>query len=392
MRAPVRLNPAWAVAAMLLLAGCGRKQEPPPPTPTVGVVKLAPETVMLTTELPGRVAAVETSDVRPQISGVIRQRLFEQGGLVRKGQLLFVIEDAPYRAAALQARGQLARAQAAIASTRLQAQRYRELVGINAVSRQEADNATASAGQARADVSAGRGALQSAVGNLGFTRIRAPISGRIGRSLFTPGALVQAGQADALATIQRTDSVYVDLTQSASEITDLRQALMGGAVSRAGPQVARVRLVLPNGAAYPVEGRLDFSEVTVDQTTGAVTLRATFGNPGGLLLPGMFVRARIVEGVRAQAIMVPQSGVSRNERGEATALVVGAGDKVEQRIITTDRAEGDRWIVASGLKAGDRLIVEGLAQARPGVKVKPMTPALVGASAKPRPGAPLYGE
>lgn len=364
-----------AIAALTLsLAACGKQAPPPPPTPEVGVMTLKLEPAVLTNELPGRIAALETSEVRPQISGVVRRRNFVEGGTVQAGQLLYEIEDAPYRAAAGTAQGNLARAQASINATKLQAQRYKELVSINAVSRQEADNAEASAGQAQADVVAQRAALRAAQVNLGFTRIRAPISGKIGRSLVTPGALVQAGQADPLTTIQRTDKVYVDVTQSAAQLLTLREAMRSGGVRGAGSDVAKVELVLPNGKVYPQQGKLQFSEVTVDPTTGAVTLRASFDNPQGILLPGMFVRARIVEGVRTQAILAPQPGITRDPRGRATALVVGAGDKVEQRDVTVDRPVGNKWIVTSGLKPGDRLIVEGLMNLRPGTVVKPVAP------------------
>jgi membrane fusion protein (multidrug efflux system) len=340
-------------------------------------VTLKSEPVMLTSSLPGRVAAVESSEVRPQISGVVRRRLFEEGSLVRAGQVLYVIEDAPYRAAVGTAQGNLARAQAAINATRLQAERYRDLVAINAVSRQDADNADAAAQQARADVTAQRAALQAAQVNLGFTQVRAPISGRIGRSLVTPGALVQAGQPQALATIQRLEQVYVDVTQSAAELLNLRAALSGGDIIRQGPESLAVRLTLPNGKPYPIQGRLQFSEVTVDATTGAVTLRATFPNPGGLLLPGMYVQAQLAEGVRTDAILAPQQGIARNERGQATALLVNAQNKLEQRVVTTDRAIGDRWIVTGGLKPGDRLVVEGQLNLQPGATVRPAAPQQV---------------
>ena len=367
-----------ACASALTLSACGDSPPPAPPPPTVGVVTLETGTAPLINELPGRIVAVETAEVRPQISGVIRRRLFAEGGMVRAGQLLYEIEDAPYRAAVAQAQGALARANAAIRATSLQAQRYKDLVGINAVSRQEYDNADAAAQQARADVAAQRGALQSAQVNQNFTRIRAPISGRIGRSLFTPGALVQAGQADPLATIQRTDTVYVDVTQSAAEIIDLKQAMKKGGVSSVDG--ARIQLLLPNGSTYPIEGRLQFSEVSVDPTSGAVTLRATFANPDGLLLPGMYVRARVVEGQRRQVILAPQQGISRDARGRATALVVGKDNKAELRQVTVDRPVGDKWIVTGGLKPGDRLIVEGLLNLRPGTVVKPGAPQQVTAS------------
>lgn len=364
-----------ACAPALALGACGDSPPPAPPPPAVGVVTLKTESASLLTELPGRIVALETAEVRPQISGVIRRRLFDEGGYVHAGQLLYEIEDAPYRAALAQAQGALARANAAIRSTGLQAQRYKDLVGINAVSRQEYDDAAATAQQAQADVAAQRGAVQTAQVNQNFTRIRAPISGRIGRSLFTPGALVQAGQADALATIQRTDAVHVDVTQSAAQIIDLKLAMKSGGVSEADG--ARIQLLLPNGSVYPIEGRLQFSEVTVDPASGAVTLRATFPNPEGLLLPGMYVRAKLVEGQRKQAILAPQQGISRDARGRATAMVVGKGNKVEVRQVEVDRVVADKWIVASGLKAGDRLIVEGLMNLRPGTVVKPGAPQQV---------------
>jgi membrane fusion protein (multidrug efflux system) len=356
----------------LALAACGEKEQPAPPPPSVGVVAMKVESASLLNELPGRIAAVETSEVRPQISGVIRRRLFTEGSMVRAGQVLYEIEDAPYRAALAQAQGSLANAQATINATALQAQRYKELVGINAVSKQEADNANASAMQARGNVAAQRAAVQAAQVNQGFTRIRAPISGRIGRSLYTAGALVQAGQADALSTIQRTDQVFVDLTQSAAQLLDLKEAMRSGGVTEA--EGARVKLLLPNGKTYPIEGRLQFSEVSVDPTSGAVTLRAIFANPDGLLLPGMYARAQLVEGQRTQAILAPQQGITRDARGRATAMVVGAQNKVEMRTVEIDRAIGDKWIVTSGLKAGDQLIVEGLLNLRPGTVVKPGKP------------------
>jgi len=339
------------------------------PPPTVGYVVLRSEPVTLTTDLPGRVSAMESSDVRPQISGVIRRRAFVEGSAVQAGQVLYEIEDSPYLAAELTARGQLAQAEANIAATQLQADRYRQLVAINGVSKQDADNAQAAAAQAKAAVVAQRGALKAAQVNLGFTRIRAPISGRIGRSLFTPGALVQNGQADALATIQRMDQVYVDVTQSAADLLSLRAAMHGGDVTQPGPDSARVQLILPNGQVYPIEGVLRFADVTVDPTTGAVVVRAVFPNPGGVLLPGLYVRARLIEGVRQQGLLAPQAGVSHNERGLATALVVEPGNIVAQRIVTTEQAIGDKWVVTGGLKVGDKLIIDGLLNLHPGDKV-----------------------
>ncbi len=362
---------ALATALALTLAACGKGPPPGPPPTSVGFVVLKTEPVTLTTELPGRISAMETSDVRPQVAGVIRKRLFEEGSIVHQGQILYLIEDAGYRASVLNAQGQLATAQATIRSTALQSDRYRQLAAANAISKQDADNADASAQQARAQVVTAQGSLRSALVNLGFTRVRAPITGRIGRSLFTPGALVSNGQTDPLATIQRLDTVYVDVSQSAAQLLDLKAALSGGGVSRQGPDSVRVQLLLPNGQAYPIEGKLKFAEVTVDQNSGTVTLRATFPNPDGLLMPGLFVRARIVEGVEEQGLLAPQTGISRNERGQATALVLGPDNIVQPRVVTTRQTVGDKWLVTGGLKPGDRLITEGLVGIMPGIKVTP---------------------
>jgi membrane fusion protein (multidrug efflux system) len=359
---------AISFACGTALAACAKKPEPPPPR-TVGYVVLQSQAVPLVADLPGRVAAYETSDVRPQVGGVLRERNFVEGSNVRAGQVLYVIEDAPFRAAVLNAQGLLAQAQANIRSTQLQAERFHRLVAVNGVSKQDADNAEATAAQARASVVAQRGALNSAQVNLDFTRIRAPISGRIGRSLFTPGALVEAGQSNALATIQRMDRVYVDVTQSAADVLNLRAAEAAGEISESGPGVARVQLILPNGSQYPIEGEMRFADVTVDPTTGAVNVRALFPNPKGVLLPNLYVRARLVQGVRTQGLLAPQAGVSHNERGEATALVVGPDNVVAQRIIKIDRAVGDQWLVSDGLKPGDRVIVDGLVNLHSGAKV-----------------------
>jgi membrane fusion protein (multidrug efflux system) len=365
----------------LMLAACGAEQAPKEQPKKVGVVTLQEQSVTLTTELPGRITARETSEVRPQINGIIRRRLFTEGSMVKAGQVLYEIDDAAYRAALGTARGNLARAQAAIEATRLQAERYRSLIGINAVSRQDLDNAEAAARQAQADVAAQKSNVEAARVNLDFTRIRAPISGRIGRSLFTPGALVQAGQAEPLATILRSDEVYVDVTQSASQVLDLKMALANGGLDREGRESLRVKLILPNGTVYPHEGRLQFSEVSVDPQTGSVTLRASFPNPDGMLMPGLYVRAQVVEGVRQRVVLAPQPGITRDPRGRATALVVGAGNKVEQRKVVADRPIGDKWVISEGLKTGDRLIVEGLMGLRAGMVVAPGAPTQVTVSA-----------
>ena len=368
--APRRFHAAAVCLALgLALAACGKKPPPPMPPPTVGYVVLRTQPVPVIADLPGRVAAFESSDVRPQVNGVLRQRTFVEGSMVRAGQVLYVVEDAPFRAAVLNAQGLLAQAEANIRSTQLQAERFGRLVLVNGVSKQDADNAEAAAAQAKALAVAQRGALNSAQVNLGFTRIRAPISGRIGRSLFTPGALVQAGQTNAQATIQRMDHVYVDVTQSAADLLNLRAAALAGDVNQSGPGTARVQLILPNGALYPLEGAMRFADVTVDPTTGAVDVRADFPNPNGVLLPNLYVRARLVQGVRTQGLLAPQAGISHNERGEATALVVGPGNVVAPRIVKLDRAVGNQWLVTDGLKAGDKLIVDGLLNLKPGAKV-----------------------
>jgi membrane fusion protein (multidrug efflux system) len=363
------------VAALLVgsfafgLISCGKKPAPPKHDPMVSVVVLRSEPVTLWTELPGRVSALETSDVRPQINGVIRRRQFVEGSQVRAGQVLYEIDDAPYRAALLTAQGQLAQAQAGIRSTELQAERYRQLISVKGVSQQDADNAEAAAAQAKAAAVTQRGLLHAAQVNLGYTRIRAPISGRIGRSLYTPGALVQAGQAGALATIQRIDQVYVDLTQSAAELLNLRADMHRGDLVQPDPDSARLQLILPNGAPYPAEGVLRFADVTADPTTGEVVLRSVFPNPDGLLLPGLYVRARLIEGVLQHGILAPQGGVTHNERGQAVAYVVGPGGVTAQRVLQLGPAVGDKWVVLDGLNPGDKLIVEGLLYLHPGVKV-----------------------
>nr|WP_260929704.1 efflux RND transporter periplasmic adaptor subunit [Novosphingobium sp. 9] len=373
--------------ALLSSCGGGQKAATPPP-PEVGVVTLKPEPVTLSTELPGRILAVESSEVRPQVSGIIRQRLFTEGAMVKQGQVLYKIDDAPYRAALASALGTLAMAQAQIRSTKLQAERYHRLLAVKGVAQQDVDNADAAAQEAQATVAARKADVEAARVNLNYTSIRAPISGRIGRSLVTVGALAQTGQATALTTIQSMGNVYVDVTQPAADLLNLRDAIHGGAVTRDTPDAARVQLILPNGKVYPIEGKLEFSDVTVDQSSGSVTVRATFPNPDGTLLPGMFVRAKLVEGVRQQAIMAPQQGVTRDEKGDSVALVVGPDNKVEQRKLVTDRAVGDKWVVTSGLKAGDKLIVEGLLMLKPGQTVTPKAPQQVTVADQPSNGQP----
>jgi membrane fusion protein (multidrug efflux system) len=331
------------------------------------VIVLQPQTTLLQTELPGRTSAVETSEVRPQVGGIILDRKFTEGGLVKRGEVLYQIDPAPYQAALAQAQAQLANARAALTTAKLKSDRFADLVKINAVSKQDADDAQATFGQAAASVQADEAAVQTAQINLDFTKVVAPISGRIGKSTVTRGALVTASQATALTTIQQMDHMYVDISQSSSETLRLERDLKSGKLTNGG---AAVRLRLEDGTEYDTPGVLQFTDVTVDQNTGAVNLRATFPNTHNVLLPGMYVRAIVNEGVRANAILAPQTGVTRDPRGLPTALVVGAGDKAEMRTLQTGQVVGDKWLILSGLNAGDRLIVEGLQRVKPGDAVK----------------------
>ncbi|MBF0525684.1 MAG: efflux RND transporter periplasmic adaptor subunit [Deltaproteobacteria bacterium] len=321
-------------------------------------------------ELPGRTSAYLIAEVRPQVGGIIQKRLFKEGSDVKAGQVLYQIDPATYQAAYNSAKAALAKSEANVIPARLRTDRYKELVGINAVSRQDYDDASAVLKQAEADVAAKKADVDTARINLAYTHVSAPISGRIGRSAVTTGALVTAGQASPLATIQQLDPIYVDVTQSSADMLRLKRDLAGGAITHDAEGQAKAGLLLEDGTSYPLPGKLKFSEVTVDQSTGSVTLRTVFPNPNDLLLPGMYVRAVIEEGSKEQALLVPQRGVTRDPAGNATALVVGEGDKVEQRKLKVARALGDRWLISDGLKPGDRLIVEGLQKAQPGVVVK----------------------
>jgi len=383
-------------ASLLLLAACGKEEAPAaPPTPEVSVIEIKPQAATLTTTLPGRTTAFETSDVRPQVNGLIVARLFQEGETVQKGQALYRIDPQPYVQQVASARAAVARARAAIASSAALRRRYGELVKINAIAKQDYDNAITSAQQAQADVSAQQAALRTAEIDLERTTVRAPISGRIGRSLMTTGSLATAGQTDPLATIQRLDPIYVDVPQSSADLLKLRQQLLAGELARGG-NAARVQLRLEDGSIYPVEGRLQFADVTVDPQTASQTIRAVFPNPRGLLLPGMYVRAELVEGVQGNALLVPQRAVTRNERGEPVAMVVGRDNKVAQRTLTADRAVGNAWLVTKGLNPGDRVIMEGAASLKPGATVRAVawkaTPAAnaqpnAQASAQPSSGA-----
>lgn len=367
---------AWAGLLIGTVAITGCKQNPStggPPTsgpPVVGVVTIAVAPVTLTMELSGRTSPHLIAEVRPQVGGIIQKRLFVEGSDVKAGQVLYQLDPATYQAAYASAKAALARAEANLMPVRLKAERFRELVTINAVSRQDYDDASALLKQAEADVAANQAVVEAARINLDYTTVKAPISGRIGRSTVTDGALVTANQAAPMATIQQLDPVYVDVTQSSAELLRLKRNLANGEIKGQDGDQAKVKLLLEDGSAYPQKGILKFSEVTVDQATGSVTLRALFPNPNQMLLPGMFVRAIMQEGVDEQAILVPQRGVTRNSKGEAMVMVVGAGEKVEPRVIKVSRTVGDNWLVREGLKAGDRVILEGSQRALPGTLVK----------------------
>lgn len=372
----------------LLLGGCGQQADTgaAAPAPEVGVVVIQAQAVSLTTELPGRTSAFQVSEVRPQVGGIIQKRLFVEGAEVKAGQPLYQIDPASYQAIYDSARANLAKAEASLGSTRNKAARYEELVAIKAVSQQDNDDSQAALKQGLADVAAAKAAVETARINLDYTRVTSPIAGRIGRSSVTPGALVTASQAAALATVQQLDSIYVDVTQSSSELLRLKRDLASGQLKPAGANQAAVKLILEDGTAYPLAGKLQFSDVTVDQSTGSITLRAVFPNPKGDLLPGMYVRAVLEEGGEEQAILVPQEGVARDTRGNPTALVVGADNKVELRILKTRRVIGDKWLVSEGLKAGDQLIVDGLQRIAPGATVNPVPARVADQSATPAAG------
>lgn len=361
-----------AIGLALILAGCGKSQQQAPAPagpPQVSFVNATEQPVTLSSELPGRTSAYETSDVRPQVNGLILARLFQEGDLVHAGQPLYRIDPAPYQAQVASARAAVVRARAAISSTQALSRRYGELVKINAISHQEAENAQTGAQQAQADVAAQQAALRSAQIDLTRTTIRAPITGRIGRSTYTAGALVTAGQTEALTTIQRLDPIYVDIQQSSADVLNLRQQILSGELSRGGA-AARVRLKLENGSTYPAEGVLKFTDVTVDPTTGSQVVRAVFPNTRGLLLPGMYVRAELAQGTKSNGLLVPIRAVSRDERGNPTALVVGPDGKLQVRQITAPRTVGQNWLVTGGLRAGDKVVVEGAQNLRPGTPVK----------------------
>ncbi len=358
-----------------LLAACGQSGGPGQagamPPPEVSVLTVAPERIALTTELPGRLEASRVAQVRARVAGIVLQRAFREGSEVKADEILFRIEPAPFQAALNSAQASLAKAEAALAQSNLKVQRYRPLVETSAISKQEYDDALTAQSQASADLAASKAALDTARLNLGYATVAAPISGRIGRALVTEGALVGQGEATPLAMIQQLDPIYVNLTQSSTEISRLKQALASGQLKSAGQGQAKVTLVSEDGRIYPHPGKLFFSDLTVDESSGAILLRAEFPNPQRDLLPGMYVRARLEQAVNEKAITVPQQAVMRSTDG-ASVWLVGLDGKVAAQAVTADVQQGGKWIVSQGLKAGDRVIVEGLQKAKPGAVVKPM--------------------
>lgn len=376
----------FLLPGLALLSACGSEDAAPQPPPAVPVtvMTVAPEAVTLTRELPGRSAAYLVAEVRPQVNGIVARRLFTEGSLVRAGQPLYQLDDATYRADAESARANVARAQATLVTAELNARRSAQLVQADAVSRQDDENAAAALRQAQADLKATQAALQRAEAILGYARITAPISGRIGKSSVTQGALVTANQEQPLATVQQLDPIYVDVTQSSAEWLQLQREVAAGRLEGAGG--LPVTVLLEDGSRFPHDGKLAFSEVSVEPTTGSFGLRVLVPNPDHLLLPGMYVRAVIATGVRQDGLLAPQQGIQRGPKGETTAMVVGADGTVEVRPVRVSQSVGDKWLVEEGLAPGDRVIVEGLQKIRPGAPVQaaeavPAQPAATPAAA-----------
>ena len=381
----MRIRLLSLAALTVLLSGCNDAKPPAPaapPPPTVGVVTLAPRDVVIVSELAGRVLASRVAEVRPQVSGIIQNRLFIEGAEVREGEILYEIADEPYKAAFESATAALDRARGAVTAAVNKAERYRTLSNRDVASHQDLETARAAADQAKADVAAAQANLEAARINLDRTKVRAPIDGRIGTSALTVGALVTANQANALATIQTLDPVFVDVPQSAVMVQRMRSEIEQG-ILRPDPGGIQMTLLLDNGRPYKDRGILRFTNTTVSETTGTVTLRASFANPERLLLPGMFVRGTATLGARKEALLVTQRAVTRNPRGLATVMVVGEGDKAEERTIEVERSIGSDWIIDKGLAGGDRVIVEGLQRVRAGARVTP-TPFVANA---PQPAA-----
>jgi membrane fusion protein, multidrug efflux system len=358
-------------AAAVSIAACGEQhQAMPQHTPEVGVVTLAPVAVPVTSELPGRTSAFLDAQVRARVDGIVLRREFTEGSLVRQGQRLYKIDPAPYVARLDSAKASLARTEASLATARALSERYKVLVASNAVSKQDYDNAVASEREAAAQVASAKADVQTAQINLGYTDVVAPVTGQAGISQVTPGAYVQAAQATLMVTVQQLDPMYVDLTQSSLDGLKLRRQIQEGRLTTSGPNAAQVELILEDGRVYAEKGKLQFSDVTVDQSTGSVTVRAVFQNKDRVLLPGMFVRARIEEGVNPEALLVPVQGIAHDQKGTATAMVVGDDNKVAVRPLVTGGMTGQNWIVDGGVKAGERVVVEGVDKVRPGMTVK----------------------
>ncbi len=371
----IAFTKVWVLTILLMavagLFGCGQsKGGPVSQTPEVAVVTLQSEPVALTTELAGRTVAYRVAEVRPQVNGIVLKRLFTEGSDVRIGQVLYQIDPAPFQAALDNARAALARSEANLPTVRLKEERFRNLLADKAVSQQEYDDAAAALNQTEADIKYWKAMVEQAKINLGYTAVTAPISGRIGRSTVTEGALVTAHQAVPLATIQQLDPIYVDVPRSTTEVLQFRRELEEKKVIHRGESLKKVRLFLEDGSLYPLTGTLQFQEVTVDQSTGSVMLRIVFPNPRWTLLPGMFVRASVETGVNPQAILCPQQAVMHNPKGEAYVYVVNDKNEVEMRTIVVERTIGDKWLVSSGLAAGERVVMEGLQRIKPGAVVK----------------------
>ena len=364
------------IAAALIVSACGQSNAPAGMAqgggapPEVGVFTVATQTVPVTSELSGRTVANVIAEIRPQIGGIVQKRLFREGGDVKAGELLYQIDPALYQASFDSAIATLAKAEANVVTSRLKAQRYQELIADKAVSQQAADDAKAALLQAEADVAAAKAAVEAARINLAYTRIVSPIAGRISKSAVTQGALLTANQATPLATVQQLDPIYVDLTQSSADMLRIRRDLAAGTLQRNTNKAVPVTLTLEDGSEYGSEGSLAFSEVTVDESTGSVTLRAKFPNPKGVLLPGMYVRARLPQGVRSEAILVPHAALTRDPRGNALVMVVDAESKVQARPVKVVQSLDSQWVVTDGLQPGERIIVEGLQKIRPGASVQ----------------------
>lgn len=369
------------------MTACNRQAEAPPaPAPEVATVTVARQQVLLTTELPGRTSPYRIAEIRPQVNGLIQKRLFTEGSDVKAGQELYQIDPAPFQAALDNAKAALGRSEASLPAVQLRAERYKEALADKAVAQQDLDDANAALKQAQADIAYYQAMVETAQINLRYTRVTSPISGRIGTSAVTDGAIVTAYQPAPLSTIQQLDPIYVDVPQSTTDLLRLKRHIEEGRLSRDGTNADNVEIILGDGTKYPLQGTLQFRDISVDPTTASVILRMVFPNPNGVLLPGMFVRAVVKEGLSSQAILVPQQAVSRDPKGNPVALIVGASGKVEQRMLSLDRAIGDQWLISSGLAPGDRVIAEGMQKVRPGASVREVP---FGAGRNPAAEAPV---